>query len=214
MFWQSQSFGGPREIIFRASWRMCWPLYYGVWLAVFYLAIRHLNTRQASIILAAALVVQLVDQLPYYMYLRHRFTSEQVWTTPLASPFWADAAKKYHAIVVIPSGDPFRYFPLALLASENGLRTFNAASLARYPSPAVIDPILRRTRNRVAWANNPDRDDLYVFPEALDFHNLTRALTKEHGIGQINGYYVIAPYWFAGSEPADQTNAGQEELTF
>lgn len=181
--------------IFRASGRMIWPVYYALWLAIFYLTIRYLRPPQATLVLAVALCIQLVDLSPLYLALRNRYVTPRHWRSPLKDPFWAAAAHKYKRISVIPSGVPFAYAPIALLGSNNGIPT-NAASLARYPYGEVIDRITD-ARIRALLDDKPDRETIYIVPPDDLFQADTRNLTHEHGVGRINGYNVVAPYWFA-----------------
>jgi hypothetical protein len=93
----------------------------------------------------------------------------------------------------VPSGVMFNFVPIAYLASQNGLTT-NASYLGRYPR---VDAILQ-ARLEALHNNRPDPDFLYIVPEQGRFDELARCLSREHGIGLVDGYHVIAPYWFAG----------------
>ncbi len=181
--------------IFRASGRMMWPAYYGLWLAIFYLTIRNLKPWRAALVLAVALCIQVIDLSPNATSVRNRYVTYREWRTPLRDPFWASAVHKYRRIVVVPSGHPFAYAPIAFLASSNGMPT-NGASLARYPSGDIIGPISDR-RARSLIDNKPDPDTLYIVPPDDAFKDWTRNLTRVHGVGQVNGYNVVAPNWFA-----------------
>jgi hypothetical protein len=179
---------------------MAWPAYYGVWLAILHLTIRHLRPWRAALVLAIALSIQVVDLSPSYLSMRERYVTPRVWRSPLRNPFWATAVHKYRRIAVVPSGFPFPYAPIALIASSNGMAT-NAASLARYPTGEMIDRI-SDARTRALRTNQLDPDTLYIVPPEDYFLDVTRNLTGEHGVGRIDGYNVIAPYWFADPRSA------------
>ncbi len=99
--------------IFRASGRMIWPVYYALWLAIFYLTIRYLTPARATLVLAVAICIQIVDLSPLYLALRERYVTPYHWRTPLRDPFWASAVHKYKHISVVPSGVVFPYAPFA-----------------------------------------------------------------------------------------------------
>jgi hypothetical protein len=177
---------------FRASGRMIWPPYYAFYLLVFYLVTRSLRPWRATAVLAAALLLQVVDFSPLYTSLRSFNLQRREWVSPLKDPFWARAMTKYHAIVVTPSGALFHYEPIAYLGSEHQVPT-NACSLARIPPLGTISA----ERESALRANHPNPEFLYIVPDSAYFAELVRGLGKEHGVGRINGYNVIAPYWFA-----------------
>jgi hypothetical protein len=185
---------GPLGAIFRASGRMIWPAYYGLWLAFFFLVCRNLNSRRAAVILSVMLLLQIVDLSPSYLAMRLRNSTHLTWRTPLTDPFWAKAMKTYRQISVVPTGAPLPYAPLALLGSNNGVPC-NGASVARYPAGSVLGPISNH-RIQTLLDNNPNKNILYVIPESDRFAELIQHLGKMHGVGTINGYNVIAPYWF------------------
>ncbi len=186
--------------IFRASSRMFWPVYYGLWMEIFYLTVRYLRPGRASIVLAVALCIQIVDLSPLYLGLHRLYSTPYHWRTPLRDPFWAAAAHKYRKISAVPSGVVFPYAPISLFGSSNGIPT-NGASLARYPYGLTIDRITDG-RIRDLTEDKPDPDTLYIVPPDDLFASVTRNLSHEHGVGHLNGYNVIAPFWFADGHAA------------
>ncbi len=178
----------------------------GVWLGIFFLVGRHLTPWRAAAILSVMLLVQVVDLSPSYAAMRLRYSTHRSWKTPLTDPFWAQAMKTYHQISVVPTGTPLAYAPLALLGSNNGVPC-NCASIARYASPSVLDAISNH-RIQTLLEDKPNKNILYIIPETDRYASLIRDLGKEHGVGTINGYNVIAPYWFA-----DGHASGSEGLT-
>ena len=113
------------------------------------------------------------------------------------------AAARYHSIAVYPHDwvtftDTFRYVPIAYLASEHQIPT-DAAYIARIPIDAVR--ATNAARGEALLKNHLGRDTLYVISIPDQFKILSRSVGKEHGVGQINGYDVIAPYWFANGRP-------------
>ena len=199
-------FWGSIGRMFRSSARMCWPGYYAAWLGIFYLATRGLKSWRAAILLAAMLAVQVADYSQEYSNMQRIYRNRDAWKMPLTSPFWNLAMQKYRQIVVVPSGRAYPFVPVAYLAANHNLPT-NGVYVNRYPGGSVIGPISDARLNALR-ENRPDRDTLYIIPEPDRFAQLAKGLSKTHGVGVINGYNVIAPYWFAADEPADGLTPG------
>ena len=189
---------------FRASGRMFWVPFYAIWLAIFYLVTRSIKPWRAVLILAVMLFVQIADFWPSHEPMRERNASYPKWHNPLKNPFWATAATKYRHIVVYPAYSTLQYAPLGYWGANHGLST-NAAYLGRYPDEKVILPTIL-AREAAFAGNRLERDTLYVIPEQSRFDEVAPTLHKEHGIGQIDGYNVVAPYWFDGGKAAGPGN--------
>ena len=177
---------------------MVWPFYYALWLAVFYLATHGLKPSRATIILALMLLIQITDLSEYLVLMRHSFIAKRNWINPLKDPFWEAAAHRYRRIVVVPSGGPLPYVPLAYFGSNHGMTT-NAMYLGRFPEDK-IGPASQR-REKSLRDNDPNRATLYIVPNPYCFKEYVAKLSPQHGVGRINGYNVIAPYWFSNVPP-------------
>jgi hypothetical protein len=188
--------------IFRASGRLFWPFYYGLWLAIFFLVTRDLKPWRGAILLGLMFGVQYADIAPLFDHLHEENSARYTWRSPLQDPFWAVAVKKYDEIVVVPSGHMLPYVPLAFLAGSNGLST-NAVYVNR--SPPGIGKTSDHRLQRLA-ADLPSGKVLYIVPEQDRFDELCSHLDARHGFGQINGYNIIAPYWFADGKSAAPGN--------
>ena len=166
-----------------------------------YLAVRGLKPRAATLLLAIAFLVQIADLSPAFLPVRERYVTHRSWRSPLSDPFWAVAVSRYQTIVVVP--DPFagsfRYEPIAYIAAQHHIQT-NCAMSAQIPLELVY--AVRARREEALRGNLPDRKTLYLIPEDTLFHALAKVLGNDHGVGTINGYNVIAPYWFADGKAA------------
>ena len=193
-------FWGRLGPIFRASGRMTWPAFYGIYLGAFYLALRGMRPWKTSVVLAVLLSIQIADLWPNYLTMHDRYATTRTWTFPLTDGFWRPAMRRYKQVVVVPSGHILPYIPLAYLGAKYQIPT-NAAYINRYPGTDVIGPI-SDARLQNLLNDRLDPDTLYVIPETGRFCTIARGLSKEHGIGRINQYNIIAPDWFAGGKPA------------
>src|SRR5690606_34173054 len=90
--------------VFRASGRMLWPVYYVLVLLALVLVVRAYDRRTALVLIAIALVVQIVDGAPGRAAVRSVWTQPvaSAWDTPLRDPFWQAAAQRYTALRWVP----------------------------------------------------------------------------------------------------------------
>ena len=118
--------------VFRASGRLCWPVVYGVVLGCMVIIVRSLGPRRASILLACALVLQIVDTSAGWRRIHAKLNPPPLASpAKLASTFWPEAAAAYRRVMVVPPGDGVpNWYVVARFASENGLST-NAVNFGR-----------------------------------------------------------------------------------
>src|SRR5208282_2694828 len=119
----------------------------------------------------------------------------------LHSPFWALAATKYHHILVTPSGAVTSIQPLGYWGAHHGIGT-NAVGVGRYPGPDYFVPI-SLGRIVALCHDQPDKDAIFVVPYDNMFRLYCSVLSRVHGVGVIDGYNIIAPYWFKDHAPGD-----------
>jgi hypothetical protein len=122
----------------RASERFFWPVLYAALLGGAVALVRRLGARRAGFVLFAALVLQAVDLRPGFARLQGYF-SVQPPTLPLrlTDPFWAEAARRYAFVRVVPTGmQAPNWEEVAVYAATLGLAT-DAVYLARLDSRAV-----------------------------------------------------------------------------
>lgn len=175
---------------FRVSGRFVWPVFYLLELSVFYVFLRVVSPKSATVILAVLLVVQGIDLIKANRVLRQRWYGEYTWA--LNSAFWSEVPRAYKRVAfVIPTEDTPNSGVILTYASNNRM-SVNGGSIARI-TPSDLDAVQQNLRQVVA-ANNYRDDTLYIFTrddawnEALDkFH--------EGFIGVVDGYRVLAPHW-------------------
>ncbi|MGL4574845.1 MAG: hypothetical protein ACRCV9_08660, partial [Burkholderiaceae bacterium] len=175
---------------FRSSGRMFWPVYYLIYLAIFFLLFRHANRRFAVGACAVLLLAQFSDSAPALGGFRERF-SQARWETPLKAPQWNELAKRYQKIIyVLPANTPQRWAELAQFAATNGL-AINMGYFARVNSVA-----LEKARTQLAGAiaaGQWEQNALYVFDdEAL--WNVAQQQAKPGDVAKtLDGIRVFAP---------------------
>jgi hypothetical protein len=190
----------PRAILnaanyFRASGRMFWPVFYVIVLAVIFLVVRGYSKRTAVYLLAFAVVIQGVDTSAAWAPIRTHLMTEpkSELATPLASPFWKNAAVRYRTVRSIPPGTPFpEWYRVADYAAQNALAT-DAVYLAR-TSRVALQQAQQKASEHLATGRY-DAGTFYVLDDnafrlaALSINSDADVLVK------IDGFNVLAPGW-------------------
>ena len=181
----------------RASQRFIWPFGYAALITAVFLLVRWLGGRFAGFVLAALVVIQVLDIRPGFARLHHFFPPTAA-TVPvrLSDPFWAEAARHYTRIRIIPSGNQAPWWEeIAVFAATKGLET-DAVYLARL-DPKRVAALNAKLAQQLA-AGEFEPQTLYVLG---DEGALALAGASHHPgrdlIGGFNGLWVLAPGWHA-----------------
>jgi len=155
---------------FRATGRLFWPAGYLVTAGAAGIVIRRASARTASLLLAIAVALQLVD-------LRGRYAQDRAarsdpsfytWTDLGADPDWVRAAATRRHIVVLPTracgAEPVPYAPLLAFAAPHGL-TVNTGYAARVDLAALRAACAAEMN--AARRADLRRDTIYIAAPAL-----------------------------------------------
>ncbi|WP_185984514.1 DUF6311 domain-containing protein [Aureimonas mangrovi] len=179
--------------IFRASGRMLWPAFYVITLAVLALAVTSFPRRTGIAVVAAALLVQIVDTSAGWSF-RTRLTAEPrgTWETPMTDPFWAEAATVYrNARYVMPRNQAPQWDVIADYAARNGLGS-GAFYLGR------VDPHAQEAaEHRLLHALMTGRYESASLYFLEDGYAPLAAATLREGdlLSEVDGFFVVAPGW-------------------
>jgi hypothetical protein len=190
--------------VFRVSGRMFWPVFYLIYLALFYACFKLIGRRVLPYLLAGLLLLQLVDSNSAAQQIRKDMQDAQ-WTSPLQAAFWKQAPKTYRRIAfVMPATDPEGYFPIALLASNHRM-SVNNGYFARTDTGKLV--ALQRHMAETVFAGTYDPQTLYVFlrdpiSTAL-WEQAQRSARPADFVGELDGYRVLAPGWRSCADCAD-----------
>ncbi|WP_339453418.1 DUF6311 domain-containing protein [Pseudomonas sp. EA_5y_Pfl2_R50] len=200
--WGTHSFSYPlpRFIeglasIFRASGRLFWPVFYALFVLVIYLVVRGYRAPVAVVLLALALVAQVVDTRIAWAGLRaaKMIPETSAWDSPMRDPFWESAASHYKNIrALMPKNQSDQWQVIADFAATHGLKT-DAVYMGRV-SPKAQDTAQREALRRLASGEYAS-DSLYILDEdAMDLaiksvHSDTDLLTR------VDDFVVLAPGW-------------------
>jgi hypothetical protein len=194
--------------ILRNSGRMFIPAFYALLLLICYLVIKQFSRKNALLILASSLALQMIDLSVGWLDIRQRMTSNGPFPyskLPLENPFWESAAKQHKNIIVIPSrfnlqpdfmsrflSNEWRVF--GRFASMNKMGT-NAVYLARYDEPKSLE--LNREYLDKLNGGNLAAENLYILaPEEMNTAACTSLKSPSDLFAKIDAYYVYSPGYF------------------
>lgn len=183
----------------RASGRLIWVAMYGLTFAAAAVVAARFAPRAASALILVATALQLVDLAPRFIAMRgyfddRFFAAPAKRHSPLVSPFWAEAAKHYRTIRMAPAASNARGWEwLSLYAVDHGM-AINTGQFARISGPRIAEANHRLTVALNGGKLDPGTLYLLWSPEArFDWQ-----VGPDDGVGVFDGFFVIAPQWFAG----------------
>ena len=180
---------------FRASGRMFWPVFYVVLLTLIYLVVRGYRKRTATVLMALALLVQIVDTHSGWAGIRRKLMSEPAssWPSALVDPFWDEAATRYARVRWIePANHSPHWLTLAAYAGAHGLAT-DAVYLARVGASA-----LEKAQSKAAEAlrsGHYEADALYFLDPGVARQAASTLDPDSDVLARIDGFIVLAPGW-------------------
>lgn len=176
---------------FRVSGRFIWPVYYVLFLAIFYQLFAHLKSQTAALLCCAALAVQLMDTRQASHNIRSLLDDAPKWESPLHSPVWQELGAHYQKLIyVLPSNSPKPWLELSDFAAEHTME-INIGYFAR-TNPEVVSTARDSLLNAVA-NNKIDPEALYIFEDSY-LRDVAVRHRGEHDLPMdLDGYHVLAP---------------------
>jgi hypothetical protein len=181
----------PFTNAFRASGRFFWPVYYLIYLAIFYLIFSRLERSVAITLCAVLLFVQIIDSSDALRFFRNKFTRAPAWSSPMRAPLWSDIARHYRKIIfVLPHNSPTNWMPLAHFAATNRM-AINIGCFAR-----VNQAKERNARKQVAASiinDDLSPDSLYIFEDDELWRVASNQIAPSDIAGVLDGFRIVAP---------------------
>ncbi|WP_432218875.1 DUF6311 domain-containing protein [Pseudomonas kribbensis] len=181
--------------IFRASGRMFWPVLYALMLGLIFLVVRGYRPRVVILLLATALVVQVVDTRSGWLGLRQgkMAAPSATWNSPMRDPFWASAAARYANVrSLMPQNQNDRWQMIAGFAAAHGMKT-DAVYLARVSSSALAQA--QQKARRMLDSGKYDADSLYILSDDV-LADAAKSINSETDLlTRVDGLVVLAPGW-------------------
>ncbi|TCQ88015.1 DUF6311 domain-containing protein [Pseudomonas sp. JUb52] len=180
--------------VFRASGRIFWPVYYMIIVMGLYLLVRGHTARVAAVLLVGVAVIQAADLNLFRKGMHGKMMEAPltVWSTPLNSLFWDQAADRYKKIrSLAPMNQHDSWSVFAEYAIRHNLAT-DIVYLARMDQSA-----LARAKSQAADSlalGNYLGDTLYILDDSQVYF-AKRNLRSDDLLARVNNFYVIAPGW-------------------
>ena len=179
----------------RVGGRFIWPVYYGIYFAIFALIFRFIKPSIAIPILIFALMLQVYDTKNMFQHHQNKFTKLLNIESPMKSDLWNEFSKRYDQViwVALPRSGYVGWMPIGDYASKNNMGT-NAAHYGRSDHNKMG---LYNHRLEQLILNNNFRDkSLYIFQDEALWNVARIRATKNDLVGILNGYKIFAPHYF------------------
>ena len=181
----------PLWSTFRYSGRFFWPVYYLLYLSIFYLIFTKFSRRDTLILILCMLFIQIIDYEKTFFKLGWRFYHITKWISPMRSVAWDDIAKCYNKIIVIlPSNDSPNWVALSEFASSNQM-AINIGSFAR-----ISNVKLQKEKEYLTTSiksNELDPQSLYIFQNDELWNIASMHTSYSDFAGVIDGFRIVAP---------------------
>lgn len=178
---------------FRASGRFIWPALYLALMAAMGLLIRRLKARTCLLLLAALVMLQIVDLRPALQRYQRRYWVESGWESPLRSDFWQSLPGRYRKVIWLPHAHaPKGYEAWALFAADNDM-SFSTGYFARIDASRVRQQAALLLGRLMRGELEPDA--VYVLADASLIETARAATKPEDVIVTVDGFTVLLPGW-------------------
>ena len=181
----------PFTTAFRVSGRFFWPVYYVIYLAIFYLLFTRLRRSTAITLCVVMLLVQVIDSIDVWRTFRNKLVYSPVWASPMRSPVWIDIAQQYKKIIyVLPLHGSANSMPLIQFAAMHRM-AINTGYFARVNPEKEHEAKVHITNSIVNNELNPD--SLYVFENDALWKIASSQIGTSDIAGVLDGFRIVAP---------------------
>ena len=182
----------PVTQAFRVSGRFFWPVYYVIYLAIFYLLFTRLRKSVAITLCVVMLFLQAIDSTNILNTFRNKFAHSPAWLSPMRSPIWTDLAYRYRKIIfVLPHNVPTLWMPLSQFTAMHQM-AINTGYFARV-NPEKEHKAGLRIVNSIL-NNELSPDSLYVFENDALWKIATSQISRSDIAGVLDGFRIVAPH--------------------
>jgi len=196
---------------FRATGRMILPMYYLIYLGIFYLIIKCYPKYVALSLIFICLTIQIADSSGIYRHFRIWLDQSKVDMPYLKSPIWTIAAKKYQKIIYTPPQFyPSDWIPLVYYSAFNRLK-INIGYFAR-----VDFEKLNKDKNKLIDAllsGKLDKNALYVIKDP----NIRRMIVNTkmnipYKVSESDGFFLLLPNWSRSATESEKIHWATYQL--
>lgn len=178
----------------RIGGRFIWPVYYGIYIAIFALIFSFLKPYLAIPTLLFAAMLQLYDTKNMFQHHQDKFTRLLKIESPMKSELWNEFSKLYDQViwVSLPRTGYVGWMPIADYAAKNNMGT-NAAHYGR--SDPIKMGLYNKKLEELVINNNFNDKSLYIFQDDLLWNVAKVRATKNDLVGSLDGFKFFAPYY-------------------
>ena len=181
----------PLTNSFRSSGRFFWPIYYLIYLAIFYLLFTRLRRTVAITLCGVMLFVQVIDSADAWRMFRKNFAHSPAWTSPMSSPVWSDIARRYKKIIyVLPHNSSADWLPLSHFAATHRM-AINTGYFSRVNPEKEREARAHITSSIINNELSPD--SLYVFEDDALWKFASSHINPSDIAGTLDGFRIVAP---------------------
>jgi Family of unknown function (DUF6311) len=181
----------PITNTFRVSGRFSWPIYYVIYLAIFYLLFTRLRRSTAITLCAIMLFFQVIDSTNLWLTFRNKFTHSPEWSSPMRSPIWSEIAHRYRKIIfVLPHNSSPNWMPLSQFAAMHRM-AINTGYFARVNPEKEHEEKVRIVTSILNNELSPD--SLYVFENDALWKFASSQISSSDIAGVLDGFHILAP---------------------
>lgn len=174
---------GISEVL-RATGRMSWPAVYVLPLLLLTALSARLSGRTLTLLLAAVLLLQILDLTPMLSRTYQHFHTPQPPIRELSDPFWSADRSRYRQIILVPSDAlDTDWYPLAFYAADHGM-AINHGYFARMNWDRKEAANRQTLTDLQAGHYRPDTIYILTTEQA-------RSLVSAQDLRQIDGYSVL-----------------------
>jgi hypothetical protein len=194
-----------RAAVLRSCGRMFWPVFYVLFWVAARAVIKRYPPRIASAVLAAAVLLQVVDTSAGWGPIRKDLmvSESSTWSSPLKAPFWAQVPANYREIRLIPPKNQPKSFPTLMYFAATHDMTSDAVYLGRVDGQKMEDA--RREALRAVNDGKYAPNTLYVVDRRYEAAARS-SLHEADLLTWVDRQLVLAPNWKC--RPACKASAG------
>jgi len=176
---------------FRCSGRLFWPVYYLIYLSIFYLLFTRLRFATVSALCTILLFCQIIDSTDALLKIRNIFIHSPVWSSALRSGIWSDMARQYKKIIFVPPHNAVSgWLDLSEFAATNRM----AINIGYFARTSLDKEYEAGERIVTSILNNElSPDSLYIFEGNALWQLASSRISPSDVTGVADGFRIVAP---------------------
>ncbi|ENT8926301.1 DUF6311 domain-containing protein [Enterobacter hormaechei] len=174
--------------IFRSSGRFFWPVFYSLYIVIFYYLYKKTNKIISFSLLTITLLLQIHDTSPRFSEMHARYNMQKDWKNPLENKGWQELAAEHSKIVGVDVKNiESDWINFGNFSSTHKM-SMNFGYMARFSQAAYNDQIESNVLKIIE--GDISEDTIYVFKDENEFLK-AKELTNNNGCYSYDSPYFI-----------------------